>query len=153
MAVPAVIRPPLPINLEAVAYNIADTDMIETLGPKLAEGARAERREEWRIAILEKWREEIAYEAAIDEEGASGNHTKKADTFAELALKMKIDPRTFVETMERYNSFCEKGKDLDFGKPAQMLKPIPQASFLCVFRTSLVSMYKRQKRHMCKLQI
>jgi fumarate reductase flavoprotein subunit len=114
-----------------VAYSIADTDMIETMGPKLAESARADQREEWRIAILEKWREELAYEVAIDEEGASGNHTKKADTFAELALKMKINPKTFVETMVSYNKSSEAGKDS--GRPGQRQKAILKPPFYAFF--------------------
>ena len=113
----------------AVAYAVADDEIIETLGPKLVERADCEAD----VRILSNYRADIEYEAAIDEEGASGNHTKKADTFAELALKMKVDPRTFVETMERYNRFCDNGKDLDFGKPAQFLKPIRKPPFYAFF--------------------
>ena len=69
----------------------------------------------------------------MDDAGASGNHTKKADTLVELALKMKIDPRALVDTIERYNKFCETGKDLDFGKPAQMLQPIKKPPFYAIF--------------------
>jgi fumarate reductase flavoprotein subunit len=123
----------------AVAYAVADDEIVETLGTKIAgEGLTGpmdttmdpnsnENR------AIRKWREDFEYEAAIDEAGASGNHTKKADTLVELALKMKIDPRTFVETIERYNKFCETGKDLDFGKPAQNLKPIKKPPFWAVY--------------------
>jgi hypothetical protein len=76
---------------------------------------------------------DLEWEAAMDDAGASGNHTRKADNFVELALKMKIDPRAFVDTMERYNKFCETGKDLDFGKSAQMLQPIKKPPFYAVF--------------------
>jgi hypothetical protein len=37
----------------------------------------------------------------------------------ELALKRKIDPRAFVDMIDRYNKFCDTGKDLDFGKSSQ----------------------------------
>jgi succinate dehydrogenase/fumarate reductase flavoprotein subunit len=123
----------------AVAYAVADDEIVETLGSKMAsEGLTgpmdttmdpnsSENR------AIRKWREDFEYEAAIDEAGASGNHTKKADTLVELALKMKIDPKAFVETIERYNKFCETGKDLDFGKPAQNLKPIKKPPFWAVF--------------------
>jgi succinate dehydrogenase/fumarate reductase flavoprotein subunit len=114
-----------------VSYSIFDSDMIETMGPQLAQSAHAEQREEWRIAILEKWREEIAYEVAIDEEGATGNHAKKANTLVELALKMKIDPRTFVESIESYNNSCETGEDS--GRPGQMRKPIRKPPFYAFF--------------------
>jgi hypothetical protein len=82
---------------------------------------------------LKKYREDLEYEAALDEEGAHGNHVKKANTLVELALKMEIDPKTFVDTIERYNKFCETGKDLDFGKPAQMLKPIRKPPFWAIY--------------------
>jgi succinate dehydrogenase/fumarate reductase flavoprotein subunit len=123
----------------AVAYAVADDEIVETLGSKMAsEGLTgpmdttmdpnsSENR------AIRKWREDFEYEAAIDEAGASGNHTKKADTLVELALKMKIDPKTFVETIERYNKFCETGKDLDFGKSAQNLKLIKKPPFWAVY--------------------
>jgi fumarate reductase flavoprotein subunit len=51
----------------------------------------------------------------------------------ELALKMRIDPETFMETIERHNKVCETGKDLDFGKPAQSLKPTKTLPFDSIF--------------------
>ncbi|MBN1625719.1 MAG: FAD-binding protein, partial [Deltaproteobacteria bacterium] len=77
--------------------------------------------------------EDLEYEAAIDEAGASGNHTKKADSLVELALKMKVDPRALVDTIERYNKFCETGKDLDFGKSAQNLQKIQKPPFYAIY--------------------
>jgi fumarate reductase flavoprotein subunit len=44
-----------------------------------------------------------------------------------------MDPKTFVETIERYNKFCETGKDLDFGKDAQYLKPIRKPPFWAIY--------------------
>ena len=78
-------------------------------------------------------KEDLEYEAAMDDAGATGNHTKKADSLVELALKMKVDPGALVATIERYNKFCETGKDLDFGKPAQNLKPIKKGPFYAIF--------------------
>jgi fumarate reductase flavoprotein subunit len=78
-------------------------------------------------------KEDLESEAAMDDAGASGNHTKKADSLVELALKMKVDPRALVDTIERYNKFCETGKDLDFGKSAQMLQPIKTPPFYAIF--------------------
>jgi fumarate reductase flavoprotein subunit len=66
-------------------------------------------------------------------QGARGNHTQKANSFVELALKMQIDPAVFEETIERYNRFCEQGKDLDFGKDAQSLKPIKKPPFRAIY--------------------
>ena len=78
-------------------------------------------------------KEDLEMEAAWDDAGAAGNHTKKADSLVELALKMKVDPGALVATIDRYNKFCETGKDLDFGKPAQNLKPIKKAPFYAIF--------------------
>ena len=78
-------------------------------------------------------KEDLEMEAAWDEAGARGNHTRKADSLVELALKMKIDPRVLVDTIERYNKFCETGKDLDFGKPAQNLQKIEKPPFYAIY--------------------
>jgi fumarate reductase flavoprotein subunit len=115
---------------KAVAYFIANDEIIEKVGPKLGEG-RDVNTEEW--LIRQKYREEIDYEVAGDDEGASGSHVKKANTLAELALKMKIDPGTFVATIEKYNRFCDTGKDLDFGKDAKYLMPIRKPPFYAIF--------------------
>lgn len=122
---------------EGVAYAIADNEIVEMAGSqmqnqKLGSPGEGSSGLDERTAI-KKWREDLAYEVAIDEEGASGNHAKKADTLVELALKMKVDPKTFVETIERYNRFCETGRDLDFGKSAQMLAPIKTPPFYAIF--------------------
>jgi len=115
---------------KAVAWFIANDEIVLKVGPKMSE-RNEKNTEEW--LIRQKYREEIDHEAAMDEDGASGNHVKKADTLAELALKMKIDPRTFVATMERYNKFCEAGKDMDFGKDTRYLMPIRKPPFYAIF--------------------
>jgi fumarate reductase flavoprotein subunit len=123
----------------SVAYAVADDEIVETVGSQLVSGGRigpmgeAVDPESNEGKAIKKWRDDLEYEAASDDKGASGNHTKKADTLVELALKMKIDPRTFTETIKRYNAFCETGKDLDFGKSAQMLKPIRKPPFYAIY--------------------
>ena len=97
---------------KGVAYNVFDSNILETQGTKIVAGVKNERE----IPIYSKWREHLEYEVAIDEEGAKGNHAKKADTLEELALKMDIDPKAFVTTIERYNKFCDNGKDPDLEK-------------------------------------
>lgn len=114
---------------KAVAYTIADSNIIEKVGPTIADRGM----DEGEKAVMKNWREDIAYEVAIDEEGASGNHAKKADTLAELALKMKVDPKVFIATIERYNKFCKNGEDPDFGKDAKYLIPIRKPPFYAFF--------------------
>jgi fumarate reductase flavoprotein subunit len=112
---------------DGVYAAIVDSDIVE---------AAASQKDNMRAMMGEPERDlkaDLEWEAAMDDAGASGNHTRKADTLVELALKMKIDPRAFVDTMERYNKFCETGKDPDFGKSAQMLQPIKKPPFYAVF--------------------
>jgi fumarate reductase flavoprotein subunit len=122
-----------------VAYAVGDDEIVEESGSqRLRQGfngpvSTAGGSESNESRSMKQWRVDIEYEAALDEEGAHGNHVKKADTLVELALKMQVDPRTFVETIERYNRFCETGKDLDFGKPAQALKAIVKPPFYAIY--------------------
>lgn len=51
----------------------------------------------------------------IDQLIADGS-VLKADTLEELAEQIGCDPAVLVAEIERYNSFCESGEDLDFGK-------------------------------------
>jgi len=115
---------------KGVAYEVVDENILEMQDARINE--RLTNKDEI-AAALKKWREDIAYEVAIDEEGAHGNHIKKADTLAELALKMDVDPKTFVTTIERYNKFCDNGKDPDFGKDASSLIPIRKPPFYAIF--------------------
>jgi succinate dehydrogenase/fumarate reductase flavoprotein subunit len=113
----------------AGAFSIADSDMVQ----KVAERNIARESTPSKISILKKWREEIAFEVEIDEKGAKGDHTKKADTFSELALKMDVDPKVFLATIERYNKICENGKDPDFGKDPKNLVPILKPPFYAFY--------------------
>jgi hypothetical protein len=120
---------------DGVGFSVFDSEILESAGSQSGGGppgmTMSENSPEAKAA--KRWREDFEYEIAIDEDGASGNHVKKADTLAELALKIKVDPRAFVDTIERYNSFCETGKDLDFGKPASMLKKINKPPYYAIF--------------------
>jgi fumarate reductase flavoprotein subunit len=113
---------------DAVACVIFDSEILEAAGSQGGMGGRA-----GSTVSTDSMMKALEYEISIDEEGASGNHAKKADNLVELALKMKIDPRTLVDTIEEYNKFCETGKDPDFGKPAKMLKAIKKPPFYAVF--------------------
>ena len=122
----------------AVAYAVADAEIVEEAGAKQAAGGagpdgRPYSENSGEGKALKKWREDLEYEAAIDDAGASGNHAKKANSLVELALKMGIDPATFEATIERYNKFCETGQDLDFGKPAESLHAIRKPPFYAIY--------------------
>lgn len=52
-----------------------------------------------------------------------------ADTLEELAEKLGLPADAFVETVDRYNGFCDSGIDEDFGKEAKYLTPVRKAPF------------------------
>ena len=58
----------------------------------------------------------------------------KADTLEDLAKQMGADPATFVAEMEKYNSYCATGEDLDFGK-VKLGGPIDVGPFYATIRT------------------
>lgn len=58
----------------------------------------------------------------------------KADTLEDLAKQMGADPATFVAEIEKYNSYCTTGEDLDFGK-VKLGGPIDVGPFYATIRT------------------
>ncbi len=66
-----------------------------------------------------------SWEEDLEEESKLDTPVKKADTLTELAEKMGIDPDAFLAEIKKYNGFCEKGVDEDFGKDPKYLVPIP----------------------------
>lgn len=57
----------------------------------------------------------------IMEAGIKAGCIVKADTLAELAEKLGMDPATLEKTVTDYNGFCETGVDTQFGKDPQYL--------------------------------
>lgn len=53
----------------------------------------------------------------------------QADTVEELADKIDVDKDTLRKTVDRYNEFCEKGVDEDFGKNPETLLPLDTAPY------------------------
>jgi len=107
-------------------YAVIDDDLINIFSERYIASNAADQTAPFKDNGLRK---DIEYEASLDDGGAPGNRTKKANTFEELAKKMKIDPKTFVATMNRYNEYCEKGRDLDMYKSPESLRPIKKAPF------------------------
>ena len=66
--------------------------------------------------------------------GLANGNVVVADTLEELAEKLGIPADTFVETIERYNSFVDAQKDDDFGKPLFGEK-IDEAPFVAIPRS------------------
>jgi hypothetical protein len=90
----------------ASVYFIADHDMVEKMGDYIDHNDGEVLQGNYPVG---KWRDDIAEEVALDEAGAHGDHTKKADTLIDLAVKMNVNPKVFVATIEAYNKSCENG--------------------------------------------
>lgn len=69
------------------------------------------------------------------EEGAATDLTTfsqcawKADTIEELAELINVPADTLTETVDRYNTLCEAGADIDFFKESTFLTPIKEPPF------------------------
>jgi fumarate reductase flavoprotein subunit len=55
-----------------------------------------------------------------------------ADSVAELAEKMEIDPAVLNATVDEYNSFCEKGRDDLFAKDQKYLRPLKGPKYYAI---------------------
>jgi succinate dehydrogenase/fumarate reductase flavoprotein subunit len=58
-----------------------------------------------------------------------------ADTLEELADKMGVDKKAFLETIKKYNEYCEKGSDMDMFKDKKYLIPINKGPFFAATST------------------
>lgn len=103
---------------KGVIHGILDDAMVESFAaqPAMGPGGGAE------AGLLEKYRREM------ERNLKNGVGLKSGNTFEELGLELNkdwgTDPRVFAEEMEKYNRFCEKGCDEDFGKNPAHLVPL-----------------------------
>ena len=54
---------------------------------------------------------------------------KKADSIAELAKMIDVDPDTLQATLDRWNEMCATKNDVDFGRPSGTMMKIQRAPF------------------------
>lgn len=67
--------------------------------------------------------------------------THMADTLEELAEKLKIeDVEEFIKQVKRYNEFCDKGEDLEFGVDKKYLTKIDTPPYIGIHRQVRVTM-------------
>lgn len=98
-----------------IAYGIFTQENIDRIiqeyrvDPRLA-------KEHW---IYETYQQDLDEEAALPQPPVF-----KADTLDELAEKIGVDPAALMETVAEYNQFCEDGKDAQFEKAPDHLRPI-----------------------------
>ncbi|MCC8151325.1 MAG: FAD-dependent oxidoreductase [Lachnospiraceae bacterium] len=55
-------------------------------------------------------------------------HVCHADTIREVCEKMGINEKGLRKTLEEYNSYCDRGEDLEFGKNPRYLRPVREES-------------------------
>lgn len=71
----------------------------------------------WTVKNVYKWSADNSAELAK-------GWIVKADTIAELAAKIKKDPKALEATIKKYNEACAAGVDQQFGRMKEMLLPI-----------------------------
>ncbi|GIH71154.1 FAD-dependent oxidoreductase [Sphaerimonospora thailandensis] len=54
---------------------------------------------------------------------------RRADTVAELAVGLGLDPETLTETVSRWNAACAAGRDDHFGRRPESLTPLDEGPF------------------------
>ncbi|MGB9663241.1 MAG: FAD-dependent oxidoreductase [Moorellaceae bacterium] len=60
----------------------------------------------------------------LDKEAAGGKKVKIAYSWDEIAEFIGAKPEVLKATVERYNSFCDNGRDADFAKGKKFLHPL-----------------------------
>ena len=63
----------------------------------------------------------------------------KGNTIEELAAKIKVNAQVLKSTVERWNSQCASGKDVDFNRPPKTMVPIVNPPFYAMGAWPIVS--------------
>lgn len=82
-------------------------------------------------AILDSYSEspEVAEQVKAALSPENEDYLYSSDSLEDLAEHFGLNPQTFAETVEKYNSFCHNGKDLEIGKDPQFLKALETPPF------------------------
>lgn len=117
---------PLERQPRHMAYAIFDSETLEIAGHDLLQHPAMKSD---MARCLKPWREQLEMECGLD------MAAQKADTIIELAKLAGIPPITLFKEVERYNMFCVTGRDKDYGKSADLLKPLVKAPFYALLLT------------------
>lgn len=98
-----------------ISWSIQGRDVIESIANRTIDNP----------AFASKANLYRTWEADLGEESKLDTPVKKADTLEELAALCGMPADALTDTVKRYNDFCAKGTDEDFGKRADTLIPVP----------------------------
>lgn len=102
-----------------IAWAIFDSRVKSEIAGRLSHGPDA--------ALFPDIDAEFTAEEALD------TPVKTADTIEHLAAELGIASAALRGTVERYNRFCAQGRDEDFGKRPETLRPISEGPFYAVY--------------------
>lgn len=111
---------------DQMAWCLFDSSWIEDLKASLPYGGGLmwdQVFREWGAPLNEE-RERTSVENRVGTENMI-----KADTIAELAVGMGVDPEKLMATVERFNEMVKNGDDTDFGKRPELLFPVDEPPF------------------------
>jgi len=74
-------------------------------------------------------------------EGINAGYIRTADTIADLAATMQIDPAALEATIERYNAHVRNGSDPDFGRTNNLLAVDTPPYYIAATTNALTSTY------------
>jgi fumarate reductase flavoprotein subunit len=106
-----------------IVYQILDEALVDEIGQRLIST---------QSFICDSWVFK-EYRQDLEEEIAMGTPIKRADTLEDLARQCGIDPAAFTATIEKYNRYCAEGRDPDYNKDPQALKPIANPPYYAFF--------------------
>ncbi len=98
-----------------ISWAIQSLGVIETIANRMINNPAFASK----VNFYKTWEEDLEEEAKLD------TPVKKADTLEELAVLCGIPVEVFIDTVKRYNEFCLKGLDDEFGKQGAALVPVP----------------------------
>lgn len=70
--------------------------------------------------------------------GIDNGFVYRADTIEELAREIGVNENTLLATVETYNEYSETGIDEQFGKDAELLKPVEEGPYYAVKVSSYI---------------
>ena len=112
---------------KGLAYAVIDDALVEAYSAELIANPPDES-EGW---ILKKYRQEIEAESKNEVALLMGNTIEELD--AEFNRVWGTPLGALAEELHRYNQFCEKGVDEDFGKAAEYLIPLRTGPFYAFY--------------------